>query len=411
MTHAWIDPSAGVAGDMLLGALFDAGASLTVVQAAVEAVVAASVLITTAEVTRAGLRATKAEVTMLVDDPPHRTWATVQTMITDADLADPVRTSALAVFGRLAAAEGRVHGIPAADVHFHEVGALDSIADVVGVCAALDDLGVETVSAGPVALGSGQIQAAHGTIPVPVPAVAELSTGWRVSAGGQGELTTPTGMALLVALASTNEDLPALVVRRTGVGAGTKDVAGRANVTRVVLGVPSASTTAGPTQPAVVLEANVDDLDPRLWPDVLSQLLRAGADDAWLVPIVMKKGRPAHVLSVLCVPERAAALQEEMILRTSTLGVRRRTAEKYALPRVWVDVDVLGDVIAIKVGHVDGEIRQVSPEFDAVSALALAQRRPQQDVLVAALAAAAGAGLAVGARVPPGARPQHRSTG
>ena len=222
---------------MLLGALLDAGADLAAVQQAVDAVVAGSVLLTAAQVTRAGLRATKAEVKPVADDPPHRSWATIWTMIEEADLAEPVRQRAQIVFAQLAVAEGRVHGIPAEDVEFHEVGALDSIADVVGVAAALHDLGVSSITAGPVALGSGQVRVAHGVIPVPVPAVAELARGWRVSAGdAEGELTTPTGMALLAALAERCEDLPPLTVQRVGVGAGTRDVAGRANVTRVVLG-------------------------------------------------------------------------------------------------------------------------------------------------------------------------------
>ena len=166
---------------------------------------------------------------------------------------------------------------------------------------------VTSLSAGAVALGSGQVQGAHGVLPVPVPAVAELARDWRVYAGGEGELTTPTGMALLTELADRCEDLPAMVVQAVGVGAGTRDTAGRANVTRVVLGEPRQPQAVAPTSPALLLEANVDDLDPRLWPDVLSRLLLAGADDAWLVPITMKKGRPAHILTVLCDSRRADA--------------------------------------------------------------------------------------------------------
>jgi pyridinium-3,5-bisthiocarboxylic acid mononucleotide nickel chelatase len=402
VTHAWIDASAGVAGDMLLGALLDAGADLAAVQQAVDAVVAGSVLLSAAQVTRAGLRATKAEIKPVADDPPHRSWATIWTMIEEADLAEPVRQRAQIVFAQLAVAEGRVHGIAAEDVEFHEVGALDSIADVVGVAAGLYDLGVTSLSAGPVALGSGQVRGAHGMLPVPVPAVAELARGWQVSAGGEGELTTPTGMALLAALADLCEDLPALKMHGVGVGAGTRDVAGRANVTRVVLGDPATSASAAPVSPALLLEANVDDLDPRLWPDVLQRLLQAGADDAWLVPIVMKKGRPAHILSVLCEPGRAVGLRTEMLAQTSTFGVRQTKTSKYALPRTWFQVDVDGDPVAIKVAHRDGVITQVSPEFDSVAARAAALGRTQHDVLIAAVAAATAAGLVVGVPLPDG---------
>jgi uncharacterized protein (TIGR00299 family) protein len=283
-------------------------------------------------------------------------------------------------------------------VHFHEVGALDALADVVGVCAALHDLGVESVGAGEVALGSGEVRAAHGTLPVPVPAVAELARGRRVRAGGRGELTTPTGMALLATLADGDEDLPAMVLHRVGVGAGSRDTPGRPNVTRVVVGDRTPATP--PTAPAVLLEANVDDLDPRLWPGVLDALLRAGADDAWLVPVVMKKGRPAHVLTVLGDPARVSGLRARMLALTSTIGVRQTDAAKYALPRTWVEVDVDGAPVAIKVAHRDGVISQVMPEFDAVAARAAALGRPQHDVLAAAAAAATAAGLVVGARLP-----------
>jgi uncharacterized protein (TIGR00299 family) protein len=321
-------------------------------------------------------------------------------MIDNAELAEPVRRSAQAVFARLATAEGRVHGIPADTVHFHEVGALDSIADVVGVCAALVDLNVTSVSAGTVALGSGTVHSAHGILPVPLPAVTELANGWRVCAGGEGELTTPTGMALLTELAERCEDLPAMVVRGVGVGAGTKDIAGRANATRVVLGQLEAAGAAVPTSPALLLEANVDDLDPRLWPDVLARLLRVGADDAWLVPIAMKKGRPAHILTVLCDPGRTDALRAEVLSLTSTFGVRQTETSKYALPRSWFDVEVAGGPVAVKVAHRDGVIVQVSPEFDSVAARATALNRSQHEVLTATVAAAAAAGLSVGAGLP-----------
>ena len=400
MMHAWIDASAGIAGDMLLAALLDAGAQLQAVQAAVRSLVDESVVITVAEVTRAGLRASKAEVDVTVAEQPHRTWNDIRTMIDGAHLAEPVRRSAQAVFARLAAAEGRVHGIPAESVTFHEVGALDSIADVVGVCAALFDLGVTSVTASAVALGSGEVAGAHGALPVPVPAVAELARGWAVRAGGEGELTTPTGMALLAALADRCEDLPAMVVRRAGIGAGTRDMAGRANATRVILGDLGAPASAAPTSPALLLEANVDDLDPRLWPDVLSRLLQVGADDAWLVPITMKKGRPAHVLTVLCDPPRADALRAEVLALTSTFGVRQTETSKYAVPRSWFDVEVEGGLVAVKVAHRDQVIIQVSPEFDSVAARAAALDRSQHEVLTAAVAAAAAAGLSVGGRLP-----------
>ena len=406
--HAWIDASAGVAGDMLLGALLDAGADLAAVQRAVDAVIPGGVRLGVRRVTRAGIAAAKADVELLVEDPPHRTWRTIRDLLTRAELAERVRGDALAGFGRLAEAEGKVHGVPAEEIHFHEVGALDSIADVVGVCAAVHDLGVESVSAGEVSLGSGQVRSAHGQIPVPVPAVTQLATGWRVRAGGQGELTTPTGMALVVALSSACTDLPAMVLDGVGLGAGSKDFPGRANVTRVLVGTRTAPAAAAGGDPAVLLEANVDDLDPRLWPGVLAQLLAAGAADAWLVPIVMKKGRPAHTLSVLSHPDRAERLRDLVLTSTTTIGVRQHQLGKYALPRGWVDVVLQHGEVAVKVAHRDGLVLQVSPEFDDVADYAAAYGRPAHLVLSEAVQGAAAMGVVVGEPVPPALRSTQR---
>lgn len=401
--HAWIDASAGIAGDMLLGALVDAGADLAVVQAAVEAVVPASVRLAADQVTRAGQRATKITVEVITEDLPHRRWATIRDSLTGAAIAEPVRHRALVTFARLAEAEAEAHGIPADEVHFHEVGALDSIADVVGVAAALDDLGVTTLSAGSVAVGSGRVRAAHGDLPVPVPAVVRLSTGWRVHAGGSGELTTPTGMALVAALAERCEDLPSMTVTATGAGAGTKDFPGRPNITRVLLGDTASTAGSAPgSESLMIIEANVDDLDPRLWPGVLDRLLRSGANDAWLVPIVMKKGRPAHVLTALCRPELAAVLQVVIMEDTSTLGVRQHPVTRTALSRGWARVEVEGHAVRIKIGHDATGVRQVNPEFEDVVRVAAETGLAERDVLDRARSAARAGGLVIGAAVPTG---------
>lgn len=400
--HCWIDASAGIAGDMLLGALVDAGADLGVVRAAVEAVVPDSVRLDAAEVTRCGQRATKIIVAVITEDLPHRRWSTIRDSLQRAALAEPVRRRALAVFGVLADAEARAHGIPADDVHFHEVGALDSIADVVGVAAALTDLGVTSVTAGSVAVGSGRTRAAHGDLPIPVPAVVRLSQGWQVHAGGTGELTTPTGMAVVAALAERSEDLPPMTLEASGAGAGTKDFPDRPNITRVLLGRLGRPRADPTTAPMITLEANVDDLDPRLWPGVLERLLDGGAADAWLVPILMKKGRPAHVLTVLTPPERAGSLQGLMIEHTSTLGVRRSAVTRTALDRGWVAVEVAGTPVMIKVGHDATGIRQVNPEFSDVARAAKATGLPEREVLDRARDAAREAGLVLGAEPPDG---------
>ena len=400
--HAWIDASAGVAGDMLLGALVDAGAGLAAIQRAVDAVVPDSVRLSTDQVIRCGQRATKITVEVITEDLPHRHWATIRDALLGADLPEVVRDRALATFARLADAEAEAHGIPAEDVHFHEVGALDSIADVVGVAAALADLGVDTVSAGAVAVGSGRVRAAHGDLPVPVPAVVRLSAGWQVHAGGRGELTTPTGMALVTALSYGCEDLPTMIMTGSGSGAGTKDFPDRPNITRVVLGerTQSAAGTAPQVEQLVILEANVDDLDPRLWPGVIDRLLSAGAADAWLVPIAMKKGRPAHVLTALCRPDLAETVQQLIFAHTTTLGVRRSPVSRTALSRAWSRVEVDGRPVAIKIGYDAGGIRQVNPEFADIAAVAADGGLPEREVLDLARSAARDTGLVVGAGVP-----------
>jgi uncharacterized protein (TIGR00299 family) protein len=315
-----------------------------------------------------------------------RTWTDVRALLADADLAPAVREGALAVFERLAVAEGRVHRIEPEAVHFHEVGALDALADVVGVVAALDHLGLARLTASPVTLGSGSARGAHGVVPIPGPAVLELLTGVPVQAGPVAlEMCTPTGAALLAAAVDEWTALPPMRVRRVGVGAGGRDPEELPNVVRLVVGEP---TQADGASSPVVLEANVDDLDPRLWPGVLEALLAAGASDAWLTPILMKKGRPAHTLSVLCAPGVVGRVQAEIFAATPTIGLRVVPVAKVALERTTSSVEVLGGRVGVKVAVADGRVVNVSVEYEDVAALAADRRLPVKDVLRAATAAA-----------------------
>ena len=381
---AWLDLAAGASGDMLLGALVDAGVPVDIPARAVAALAVEPVVLTTEQVTRHGLGATRVHV----HAPPSttsRTWADVRELLARADLPDPVRERVLAVFGRLAVAEGRVHRVDPDDVHFHEVGALDALADVVGVVAGFAHLALGRLSASPVALGSGSARGAHGVVPVPGPAVLELLAGVPVLAGPvPAEACTPTGAALLAELVDEWTALPPMRVTGTGLGAGSRDPVELPNVVRLVLGEPSGAPLPG----AVVLETNVDDLDPRLWPGVLDALFAAGASDAWLTPILMKKGRPAHQLSALCAPDAVAAVQAAVFATTSTIGVRVVPVGKTALDRTTSSVDLLGGRVAVKVARSAGRAVNVSVEFEDVAALAHDRDLPVKEVLRAATAAA-----------------------
>jgi uncharacterized protein (TIGR00299 family) protein len=370
--------------DLSAGALVDAGVPLDVPAAAVAALPVERIRLETEQVTRHGLGATRVHV-HAPDSSTHRTWADVRALLTDAALPTPVREGALAVFERLAVAEGRVHRTAPDQVHFHEVGALDALADVVGVVAGFEHLELSRLTASPVALGSGSARGAHGVVPVPGPAVLELLGGVPVHAGAvPAEMCTPTGAALVVARVDEWTTLPPMRVERVGTGAGGRDPVELPNVVRLVLGEPADPRPAGP----IVLEANVDDLDPRLWPGVLDALFAAGASDAWLTPILMKKGRPAHTLSVLCRPETVGDVQAAVFATTSTIGMRVVPVGKVALERVHTVVEVLGGRVGAKLAVSGGRVVNVSVEYEDVAALAEDRQLPVKEVLRAATAAA-----------------------
>lgn len=383
----WVDCSAGVSGDMLLGALVDVGVPLDVLQPAVDAVLPDAVRLRAEPVERAGLAALQVHVPT-TDRTAHRAWRDVRALLERADLPPGVQQTALAAFTALAEAEAGVHRVAPDDVHFHEVGAVDAIADVVGVVAGLAHLQLERLTVSTIAVGSGTTRGAHGPLPVPAPAVLALLSGLAVEAGPAAhEATTPTGAALVRACADGQGALPPMVLDRVGVGAGGRDRTETANVVRLVLGQPLPTpTTAG--DEAVVVEANVDDLDPRIWPGVLQALLGAGAHDAWLTPVLAKKGRPAHVLSVLCPAAAADGVRRLMLTETTTIGLRTTGVHRTVLHRQEAVVDVDGQPIRVKVARLDDTVVNAMPEWDDVAAAARTLRRPAKTVLLAAHAAA-----------------------
>lgn len=385
----WVDASHGASGDMLLGALLSAGVPLEVIATAVDAVAPEPVSLAPEQVVRGGLAATQCRV-RITDSVRHRTWADVRRLLEEARLDDAVRASATAVFARLAEAEAAVHGTTPEQVHFHEVGALDAIADVVGVCAGFAHLAADRVVVSPVAVGSGWVRGAHGTLPVPPPAVARLLVGVPSWAGPPGhpemEMCTPTGAALLTILSTAHGDQPLMATTAVGIGAGERDPEGWSNTLRLVVG----EIVDNPVDRSdeIVVEANLDDLDPRIVPAAIDALLRAGARDAWATPILMKKGRPAYTLHALVARDRAETIRRVLFTETTTIGVREHPVTKHALPRETREVRVDGHPIRVKVARLDGEIVNLQPEWDDVVRAAAALSRPPSDILQRAHAAA-----------------------
>ncbi len=377
---AYFNCSAGVAGDMLLGALVDAGADSSVVEDTVSGLGVAGWTLTFERTQRGGIAATHAVVKAEGGEHPHRPVSEIRGLLDAADLTARVRDRARRVFDTLAAVEAATHGVPADEVVFHEVGAIDAIVDVLGVCAALDALGIDRVVSSPVAVGHGTVRTSHGDLPNPPPAVARLFATRDVPIVGVDttmEISTPTGVALLVALADSFGALPAIAVESVGWGAGTADPVGRPNVVQVLIGTPAAAATAPrPGRTAVVLEVNVDDVTGEVLAHTVAGLLAAGAHDAWAAPIVMKKGRPAHTVAALVDPADVDRLATVLLAETGSLGLRATSVERWPQRRAEATIDVGGHAVRVKVA--DGRAK---PEHDDAVAAAHALGRPLRDVL------------------------------
>ncbi len=383
MRIGWFDCASGVSGDMLLGALNDFGA-LADLDALAAALGHIGVTIASERAVRGGLRATSVTVTA-APDQPHRRLADIRKVVDATDLPDATKGRAVAVFERLAAAEAQVHGTSVDEVEFHEVGAVDSITDVLGACLGLHSLNLDRIIVSPIALGGGSVTTAHGELPVPTPAALALLEGsGLIGVGGGGvELATPTGLAVLCEWATITGPMPEMTVEAVGVGAGSRELPDRSNVVRLVVGE---SSDAPGAEDWIVVEANVDDLDPRLWPGVIAALLDAGAADAWLTPILMKKGRPAHTVSALTPVAALGAVQGAMFTQTSTIGLRWHAVGKHALERQTITVDVHGHSVRVKVAFAEGKPVSATPEFDDITAAAAALGVPTKHMLEAAVA-------------------------
>jgi pyridinium-3,5-bisthiocarboxylic acid mononucleotide nickel chelatase len=345
---AWFHCFSGIAGDMTLAALLDAGADLDEVRKICERLPVSGWRLEATGVLRNGIGATKVHV-HAEDTTVVRTASHITGLVEEARLPDRVRQRALATFAGLARAEGHLHRRPPEQVHFHEVGGIDAIVDIVGSCAALEVLAIDRVTASAVANGVGMVRTAHGLLPNPAPAVVELLKGAPTySLDLSAELTTPTGAALLAAMVEEWGPMPAMTITDVGFGAGSVEFEDRPNLLQVVLGEPATDLVAG--QPMMLLETNVDDATGEQLAHAVSALLEAGANDAWLTPIVMKKGRPAYTVSVLVDSTLAGDLARELSRTTGSLGVRGRTLERWPQQRLEQRVDVDGLPVRVKVG-------------------------------------------------------------
>jgi uncharacterized protein (TIGR00299 family) protein len=377
MKICYLDAFSGISGDMTVGALLDAGAPADALLDALRSLDTGA-RFEVEKTTRGGITASKFRVHPDAEPARHRHLSHILKMIDQAPLAPRAQAAASAVFRRLGEAEAGVHGVPIEKVHFHEVGAVDSIADIVGACVALDLLDISEVHASAINVGSGTVQTEHGLLPVPAPATAVLLEGKPIySRGPEIELTTPTGAALAVTLASSFGPLPAMRISHIGHGAGERDFKQHANVLRVLIG----ERTAAPEATLVsVIEANIDDSSPQVLGYALEKLMDAGALDAALSPLQMKKNRPATLLRVIAKPEDQERLAQIVFAETSTLGLRIHAAERRIESRTIVEVET-------PYGRVRGKVSgqgAFAPEYEDCKAIAQRTGRPLPRVLAAA---------------------------
>jgi pyridinium-3,5-bisthiocarboxylic acid mononucleotide nickel chelatase len=382
---AYLDCAAGLAGDMLVAALVDAGAPERPLREVPARLGLDGVEVVLERVRRHGISALHLDVVGGAGAGP--TWESVRERVAAGDLDARVRDRSLQVLERLAEAEGTVHGVAPGDVHFHELGAADTLVDVVGTVTLIEALGVTRIECSPLPFARGLVETQHGVLPLPAPATAALLVGVPVvGVELEAELVTPTGAALAAGLADRFGPPPAMIFDRIGYGAGTADFARRANVVRVLLGQRAAAIDAAGE--VTLLETNLDDLLPELVPDAVDRCYAAGALDVWTVPAAMKKGRPGVVLSALARPDAEAAVAQAILEETTALGVRAARLRRYELDREERVVEVDGRPVRVKVGRLDGRVVNVAPEHDDCAAVARASGTPVKSVWAAALAAA-----------------------
>ncbi len=379
MTIAYFDCFSGISGDMTLGALVDAGVPIEHLRAELAKLDLAGYALSSEKVKRSGLAATKVNVALDDRQQPARHLSAIRDIINGSSLSPDVKQKSLNVFRRLAEVEANVHGTTIDQVHFHEVGAVDAIVDIVGSVIGLEYLGITEIVASPVNVGSGSVHTAHGRLPVPAPATAELLKGIPLySSSITFELTTPTGAAIISTLANSFGPLPQLTIKTLAYGAGNKDFPGQPNVLRLFLAEYPAPLDE---DTSILIETNIDDMSPQLYGHVIDLLLAAGAHDAYLTPVIMKKGRPGILLSVLTDREKQQPALEIVFRETTSIGVRIREVGRKKLRREIREVQTKYGPVRVKVSRMGGEILTVTPEYEDCKRIAETMQVPLKSII------------------------------
>jgi uncharacterized protein (TIGR00299 family) protein len=385
MKLAYFDCFSGISGDMTLGALVDAGVSADLLRSDLRALQVPGWELTTEKVWKNGMSATHVRV-KTEDQQKHRSLSTILEILKTSQLAAPVRERASAIFTKLGEAEAHVHDAPLEKVHFHEVGAVDAIVDIVGACIGFHALAVERFASSPLNVGGGTAKMAHGVLPVPAPATARLLQGAPTFSNGvQSELVTPTGAAIVATLCDSFGPQPPMTVSAIGYGAGTADLEGQPNVVRIMIGESLEKSAHALDEEISIIEANLDDMNPQIYGYVVEKALLAGALDVYTTALQMKKNRPGTLLTILCRPQDAEALTSLIFAETTTFGVRTHPAQRRALPREWVNVSTPYGEVRIKLSRSNGHVLHAAPEYDDCRKLAVEKQVPLQQVINEAL--------------------------
>ena len=382
---AYFDCFSGISGDMVLGALVDAGANLRAIETELRKLGLEGWNISAEKVQRRGIFATHVKVET-TEGHHHRGLSIILKRIENAHLAPRAAERATRIFARLAEAEAHVHQMPVEQVHFHEVGAVDSIVDIVGAAVGFEMLGIDEFACSAMDVGGGQVNSAHGLLPVPAPATAELLRGVPAySSGIQRELVTPTGVAIATTLSTHYAEMPAMTLRAVGSGAGSADNAEKANVLRLLIG-ENAVSEAGDSwgAPVIVIETNVDDMSPQIYGYFAEKALAAGALDVFSTPAQMKKNRPGLLITILCEPGHASRLIDLVFRETTTIGVRTREARRKTLDRETVAVATPFGEVRMKVSHMNGSVLNATPEYEDCQRIAAERGVPLKQVMAAA---------------------------